>query len=236
MIVFAAIDLQAGEVVQLVGGQADALRVRLPDPVAVALSWQAAGFQALHVIDLDAARGQGSNRDAIDRIVEAVQVPVQVGGGIRDLEHARSLHAAGVARVIVGTRAIEEPEWLERAAGELPGVLVVAADVRAQHVLTHGWTRQTPLQLDHALGRLEPLPLAAVLITDVGREGQMVGVDRALFQHACASTRHPLFCAGGIATVDDLRVLDQAGAAGAVLGMSLYTGAIKPHQLAGVFT
>ena len=235
MIVFAAIDLQAGEVVQLVGGKADALRVRLPDPVAVARGWQAAGFQALHVVDLDAARGQGSNRKAIDRILECVEVPVQVGGGVRDLEHVLSLRAAGAARVIVGTRAIEEPEWLERAAAENAEVLVVAADVRDGQVLTRGWTRATPLQLEEALDRFDSLALAGILITDVSREGQMLGVNRALFEQAAARTHHPVFCAGGIASLDDLRVLDQAGAAGAVLGMSLYTGAIEPHQLAGAF-
>jgi phosphoribosylformimino-5-aminoimidazole carboxamide ribotide isomerase len=236
MMVFAAIDLQGGEVVQLVGGKAEALRVRLPDPLAVAQRWQEAGFQALHVIDLDAARGHGHNRDAIDRILEAVQVPVQVGGGVRELEHARALQSAGAARVIVGTRAIEDPNWLRRVSEEFPDFLVVAADVRDGQVVTHGWAQTTAFQLDEVLERLDLLPIAAILITDVSREGQMVGVNTGLFGRAVASTRHPVYCAGGIGNLSDLRALDRAGAAGAVLGMSLYTGAIEPHQLAGVFS
>src|SRR6185503_2836764 len=111
VIVFAAIDLQAGEVVQLEGGRADALRVRWPDPVAVAHKWVESGFRELHVIDLDAARGTGSNRELVESIIEAVDVPVQVGGGIRDDVAIQRTIDAGAARVIVGTRAIEDPEW-----------------------------------------------------------------------------------------------------------------------------
>jgi phosphoribosylformimino-5-aminoimidazole carboxamide ribotide isomerase len=233
VIVFAAVDLQEGEVVQLVGGRAENTRVRWPDPVAVAQKWEKAGFAALHVVDLDAARGTGSNFDWVKQIIESVMIPVQVGGGVRDSERAHELIAAGAARVISGTRALEDPAWLEDVATELPQRVVVATDVKNGTVLTRGWTQETPLQLAEAVTRLNDLPLAAVLITDVGREGQLTGVDEAMFQSAIALCRHPVYAAGGIAGPSDLAVLRRAGAGGAVLGMSLYTGAIDPTQLQG---
>ena len=233
MIVFAAVDLQEGDVVQLVGGRAQDARVRWPDPVAVALKWEVAGFAALHVIDLDAARGNGSNLDWVTRIIENVNIPVQVGGGVRDSKRAHALIEAGAARVISGTRALEDPEWLNELALELPGRVVVAADVRNRLVLTRGWIRTTPFLLEEVLNRLNEVPLAAVLVTDVGREGQLAGVDEALFQSAIAICEHPVYAAGGIAGHNDIDRLRGLGAGGAVLGMSLYTGAIDPAQLQG---
>ena len=233
MIVFAAVDLQQGEVVQLVGGRAEETRVRWPDPVAVAQKWEKAGFAALHVVDLDAARGTGSNFDWVKQIIESVTIPVQVGGGVRDSKRAQELIAAGAARVISGTRALEDPAWLQEVTTELPQRVIVAADVMNGTVLTRGWTQETAQQLAEVLAWLDDLPLAAVLVTDVGREGQLTGVDEALFQSAIARCRHPVYAAGGIAGPSDLAVLRRAGAAGAVLGLSLYTGAIDPTQLQG---
>ena len=140
MIVFAAIDLLAGEVVQLVGGRPQSMRVRLTDPVAVAQQWVKAGFQALHVVDLDAARGTGNNREVIEAILDAVNVPVQVGGGLRELSQIKQIIELGAARVIVGTRAIEDSIWLQQVASELPNRLVVAGDVNQRHIVTRGWT------------------------------------------------------------------------------------------------
>ena len=231
MIVFAAVDLQQGEVVQLVGGRRDSARVRLPNPVEVAQQWEQAGFRELHVIDLDAARGEGDNRRLVRDIVRSVSVPVQVGGGVRGVVAIESLLELGAARVITGTRAIEDEDWLHMAAAQFPEKLVVAADVKDGIVLTRGWTATTKLTLADALDRLNRHPLAAVLITDVGREGQMTGVDQQLFQDAAKRSVHPLYAAGGIASAADLAALEAAGAAGAVLGMALYTGAIDGTEL-----
>ncbi len=235
MIVFAAVDLQQGEVVQLVGGRPENARVRWNDPVGVAQRWEAAGFRALHVIDLDAARGTGSNLDAVTRIIGSVSLPVQVGGGVRESERARDLFTAGAARVITGTRALEDAAWLREISSEFPNRVVVAADVRGDVVLTRGWTEETAQRLPNVLAQLNELPLAAVLITDVGREGQLTGIDATLFQRAVKTSRHAVFAAGGVAQREDLVVLREIGAAGAVLGMSLYTGAIRSSELAGEF-
>jgi phosphoribosylformimino-5-aminoimidazole carboxamide ribotide isomerase len=235
MIVYAAIDLKNGEAVQLVGGRADAQRIAWPEPVAVAQRWIDAGFRALHVVDLDAALGSGDNRVVIAEILDVATVPVQVGGGVRDDESVAALVEAGASRIIAGTRAVEDPAWRARMAQRYQASMVVAADVRGDHVVTRGWTTQTKLTAATLLDDLNDEPLAGVLITDVGREGQMTGIDVAKFAELVKRSRHPIMAAGGIRDLTDLRVLAEAGVAGAVLGMSLYTGAIDPAMVAAEF-
>ena len=233
MIAYPAIDLRGGRAVQLVGGRPETECISLPDPVEVAVGWADAGFRALHVIDLDAALGTGNNRAIIDRILGAVSVPVQVGGGIRDDATADALIGAGAARVIVGTRAIEDEAWRRALAVRHPQRVVVAADVRGDNIVTRGWTEETALRADSFLRTLSHEPIAAVLVTDVGREGQMIGVDVAKFEVLVRASSHPVLAAGGIRDLSDLRALEAAGVAGAVLGMALYTGAIDAPAAAG---
>jgi phosphoribosylformimino-5-aminoimidazole carboxamide ribotide isomerase len=235
MIAWPAVDLRGGRVVQLVGGDPDCERVRLADPVSVARHWVACGFRALHLVDLDAALGQGDNRALLGRVAAAVPVPVQAGGGVRDDHAVNALLEAGATRVLIGTRAIEDPAWLRAMAATRPGRLIVAADVRAGFVVIRGWTASTTLTLDAALASLDDLPLAGVLVTDVTREGRLEGIDAAAFRAAVQATRHPLIAAGGITSADDLRALEAAGAAGAVLGMALYTGRLDATQVAKEF-
>jgi len=235
MIAYPAVDLRAGYAVQLVGGEPGSDRVRLPDPVAVAGSWVAAGFGGLHIVDLDAALGTGDNRAVVDAILAVTEVPVQVGGGVRDDAHVASLFGAGATRVMVGTRAVEDPAWLWRIADRWPGRIVVAADMRDGSILTRGWTQVIDQDVESLLATFEDLPLAAVLVTDVRREGRMQGIDAATFARLAAGTRHDVMAAGGISSIEDLRTLDRAGLAGAVLGMSLYTGAIEARAAATEF-
>lgn len=236
MIVFAAIDLLAGEVVQLVGGEPARARVRLPDPVETALQWQRAGFEALHIIDLDAARGTGSNREIIREVIAALEVPVQLGGGIRDEVAVERALELGVAHVITGTRAIADRPWIQRVSSSFPKRIVAAADVRDGVVLSHGWTQSTDQGLNDVLDSLNDCELGAVLITDVGREGQMLGADLELFGAAVGRSAHSVFAAGGIGETKDVVELQRTGAAGAVLGMALYTGAIDPLELRQALT
>lgn len=221
-----AIDLKGGRTVQLVGGQPGTERVSLPDPVAQAQKFLALGFEELHVVDLDAALGQGSNLSLVRELIAASAVPVQVGGGVRSLAAAADLLEAGAARVIVGTRAVEDPAWLSTMATQLPGRLVVACDVKGSQVVSRGWTANTGVHALSFLATLDALPLAGVLVTDVSREGRLAGINAELFAQLAAATPHPLLAAGGVTTLEDLRALSRAGAAGAVLGMSLYAGDI----------
>ena len=233
MIVYAAIDLQQGDVVQLEGGRADAVRVTWPDAVAVAEKWVGLGYRALHIVDLDAARGAGSNLHLVEAIITKVNVPVQVGGGVRDDFAIERLLEIGAARVIVGTRAIEDADWRRRVADRFPGKLVVAADIQDQIVVTRGWTQQTGLHWRDVVKDMANDPLAAVMVTDVSREGRMGGVDVALFETIVGATQHPVIAAGGIANDDDVISLSRVGAAGAVLGMALYTGRIQLATIPG---
>lgn len=235
MIAIPAIDLRDGACVQLVGGDFAAERVRRPDPMEVAREWEEAGFAALHVVDLDAAMGRGSNGDAIAQLTRAVSIPVQVGGGVRDEASIDRVLSLGAARVIVGTRALQEPEWLEQVARERPGRLVVAVDVRGRAVLTHGWTRTLSVMLDEVLERLTALPLGGVLVTAVHNEGRMTGPDVELTRDVARRVPHDVYASGGIAGLPDLRLLAGANAAGAVIGMALYTGAIDAKEAAREF-
>ena len=235
MIAYAAIDLRENRVVQLVGGRVENELVSLADPVSVAKKWVGAGFAALHIVDLDAALGLGSNREAIREIIENVDVPVQVGGGIRTNEDVQQWIGAGAHRVMVGTRAVEDPKWRNDVAAWYPGRIIIAADVRDGVVVTRGWQQTTSLEIDAFLTSLNDEPLAAILVTDVSREGQMSGMDTALFARLAALTQHPLVAAGGIRDEQDLHALAAAGAAGAVLGMALYQGAVDPAAITPMY-
>ena len=225
-----AIDLRGGRAVQLVGGQPADERVSLADPLAVARLWQDAGFRALHVVDLDAALGTGNN-DSVIAALLALDVPVQVGGGVRDDDAVARLVDLGAARVIVGTRAVEDRDWVERAAARWPGRIIVAADARAGAIVTRGWTAASALGAQEFVEGLGALPLAGVLVTDVTREGRMCGIDSTLFRDLVDATAHPLIASGGIGGAEDLRLLEGAGAAAAVLGMALYTSALDPSSI-----
>lgn len=235
MIAAPALDLMEGQCVQLRGGLPDDRPVSLPDPVAVARRWWDAGLTHLHVVDLDAALGRGDNHELVAEVVMATPAVTQVGGGVRSTDAARTLLGAGADRVIVGTRAVEDPEWLELLARGFPDRIVLAADVRDGKVLRKGWTESAPLSATALLRRIGEIPLAGVLWTDVAREGRLQGIDPILATEIIDATSYPVWISGGIATMDDLVVLAEAGAAGAVLGMSLYTGAIDVQAVAREF-
>jgi phosphoribosylformimino-5-aminoimidazole carboxamide ribotide isomerase len=234
-----AVDLKGGRCVQLVGGRPEDERVSLPDPVAVAKGWRERGFRTLHVVDLDAALGTGGgtvdNLALVERIAAEAPGDLQVGGGVRSGERARALLAAGADRVIVGTRAVEDPVWLAELAGRHPRRIAVAADVRDGVVLSRGWKEASPLRILPFLESLEKLPLAGILCTDVGREGRLEGIDRDGVAEVIGTSPHPVWISGGVTTMGELRFLADQGAAGAVLGMALYTGALDAGRVVELF-
>ncbi|HUG27780.1 MAG TPA: HisA/HisF-related TIM barrel protein, partial [Gemmatimonadales bacterium] len=189
----------------------------------------------LHVVDLDAALGRGDNSVIVSAILDLPGLAVSVGGGVRTTEQIGRLIDAGADRVVVGTRAIEDSDWLEQAAAQFPGRLVVAADVRERQVVTRGWASGSGQGIGAVLDRLGALPLAGVLVTAVHQEGRLSGPDLALIADCLAGTTLPVVASGGITTMEDLRVLGQAGAAAAVLGMALYTGSLDPDTVAREF-
>lgn len=238
MIVVPAIDLRDGACVQLVGGSYARERVRLDQPVAVARRWAECGFRHLHVVDLDAATGNGSNASVVAAILDdaGADVDVRVGGGVRTTTRVEDLFAAGARYVTVGTRAIENPDWLADLAAAHPGAVIAAADVRDRRVVTHGWTRAESTDVLDFLAAVEHLPLGGVLVTAVHREGQMVGPDLALMDDLTAASDLPIIASGGIASRDDLLALAHRGVSAAIIGMALYTGAVDPLAIAEEFS
>jgi phosphoribosylformimino-5-aminoimidazole carboxamide ribotide isomerase len=235
MIAIPAVDLREGACVQLIGGSFQQERVRLDDPIGVARMWERYGFNRLHVVDLDAAIGRGSNFGVVRDLLADASVPVQVGGGIRSGETVEELFEAGAARVIVGTRALEEREWIAELAARHPGEIVVACDVRERRVTTRGWTRTLPLDILDVAEELNAHPLGGLLVTAVHREGLMQGTDLPLMEDVVETSHFPVFASGGVASILDLRALEHRGLAGVVIGMALYTGALDPRVVAGEF-
>ncbi len=235
MIVMPAVDIRDGACVQLVGGDYLVERVRLPNPDLVAQGWRSAGFSDIHVVDLDAATGRGDNNAVVAAVISRLGGGVQVGGGVRSAERVAALIGAGVDRVVVGTRALEDSAWLATLTDEYPGRLVVAADVRGRNVVARGWTTGTGRTIDQVLATLEPLELAGVLITAVHVEGSLGGADLELVEWAVKHSRHPIQASGGIRDLDDLRALRAAGAARAVVGMAFYTGGLDREAVAAEF-
>ena len=232
MIAIPAVDLRDGACVQLVGGSYAEERVRLPDPARVASRWVECGFAMLHVVDLDAATNKGDNADISGAILHRTSVDVQVGGGVRTSEHVERLLGSGARRVVVGTRAIEEPGWLADLASSHPGAIVLAADVRQRRVVTRGWTATSNRDIASLLDDVSALPLGGILVTAFHREGAMKGTDLPLMEEVARTATVPVFASGGIATRRDLDELQDAGVAGAIIGMALYTGALDPRLIA----
>lgn len=235
MIAIPAIDLRDGACVQLVGGAYDAERVRLDDPVEVARTWERAGFRRLHVVDLDAATGRGTNAEVIREILRATSLETQVGGGIRDLDRIEAVLSDGADRVILGTRAVEDEGWLAEMTELYPTQIIVAADVRDRRVVARGWTETTGRHVIDLIESLNDLALAEVMVTAVHREGQMQGTDLPLMEDVAEESVHPVCASGGIGSIGDLRALEDRGVASVVIGMALYTGAIDPRVVAEEF-
>lgn len=231
MQVIPAIDLRDGACVQLVGGSYDEERVRIEDPVAVAQRWTRLGFSRIHLVDLDAATGRGSNCEIVREILEVTPALIQCGGGVREIETIDELLSAGASEVVVGTRAVEDPAWLEEAVARYPNRIIVAADTSARRILSRGWSQTNSRDVIDFVDELATLPLAAVLVTAVDREGRLEGPDVELVEEITARLTIPLQASGGVRNIEDIRALSDAGASAALVGMALYTGALNPQTI-----
>ena len=235
MIAIPAIDLREGACVQLVGGAYAAERIRLEDPVHVAREWQQHGFGRLHVVDLDAATGRGSNSTLVNAIVQAETARVQVGGGLRTTDQVREALALGARYVVLGTRALEDLDWLAEVADENPGEVILAADVKERRIVTRGWQRTMPRNVLDVVEEVASLPLGGLLVTAVHKEGRMLGADLALMEDVVECAGCPVLAAGGVGGMGDLWALEDRGVSGVVIGMALYTRAVDPRVVAEEF-
>ena len=234
MILYPAIDLKDGQCVRVVHGDFATATVFNDSPADQARIWAEAGFEWLHVIDLTgSAEGKAVNGAAVEAILEAVSMPVQLGGGIRSLENIETWIEAGVSRVILGTAAVRDPEMVKTAAREWPEQIAVSVDVRAGKVAVQGWLEDSGLDPLTVARRFEDAGVSALIVTDIDRDGALQGFNVEVFGQVADAVDIPVIAAGGLATADDIRkVRAWTGRqiSGAVLGRALYAGTIAPLE------
>ncbi|MFZ0158178.1 MAG: bifunctional 1-(5-phosphoribosyl)-5-((5-phosphoribosylamino)methylideneamino)imidazole-4-carboxamide isomerase/phosphoribosylanthranilate isomerase PriA [Kineosporiaceae bacterium] len=221
-----AVDVAGGRAVRLVQGEAGS-ETSYGDPLEAALAWQAAGAEWIHLVDLDAAFGRGSNRELLDAVVGALDVAVELSGGIRDDASLTAAMVTGCARVNLGTAALEDPEWTRTAIDRYGERVAVGLDVRGTTLAARGWTREGG-DLWETLARLDADGCARYVVTDVTKDGTLRGPNVDLLRAVCARTDRPVVASGGIATLDDLvalRALVPDGVEGAIVGKALYAQA-----------
>jgi phosphoribosylformimino-5-aminoimidazole carboxamide ribotide isomerase len=234
VILFPAIDLKAGQCVRLEQGDMARATVFHVDPAAQAQAFAAQGFTWLHVVDLDGAtQGAPVNIEAVTRIREAVRIPIQLGGGIRDRATIETWLGKGIERVIIGTAAVRDPELVRYAARTFPGRIAVALDARDGHVAVEGWSTNTELTaLDIAL-RFEDVGVAAIIYTDIARDGLLRGLNLDATIALAEAVSIGVIASGGLASLDDVRALIEPRAqklVGAIAGRALYDGRLDPTQ------
>ena len=236
MLILPAIDLRAGRCVRLRQGDYSRETVFDDDPVAVARRFEDAGAAWLHMVDLDGAReGEPKHLDKVAAVLEAVGMNVELGGGIRTAQAVKTALGLGLARVIVGTRAVREPDWLTEIATRFPGRVALGLDARRGCVAVEGWeseTRQTAVEMLRAAAAL---PLAAIIYTDIARDGMMAGPNVEATTHVAKASPFPVIASGGVTTVEDIRRLKASGTIhGAIIGRALYEGTIDLKEAIAV--
>ncbi len=230
--VYPALDIRAGRAVRLVRGEPGA-QTDYGDPLEAALAWQRAGARWLHLVDLDAAFGTGANSEQIAEIVAAVDVPVELSGGIRDDRRLAAALATGCRRVTIGTAALESPSWIAEVLADHGDRICVGLDVRGPALRTRGWTADAATTLMEALARLDAAGCRRYIVTDTARDGALVGPNLELLRAVCRATARPVVAAGGVARLRDIRDLARLagyGLEGAVIGKALYEGVFTLGQ------
>lgn len=225
LVLLPAVDVQDGRAVQLTQGVAGSEKV-FGDPLEAALRWQGAGAEWLHLVDLDAAFGRGSNADITARIASEVGMSVELSGGIRDDASLERALATGARRVNIGTAALEDPEWCDRIIGEHGDRIAIGLDVRGTRLAARGWTREGG-ELWEVLDRLEAAGCERYVVTDVASDGMLSGPNLELLASVCDRTSAKVVASGGVSTLDDIRALRamvDRGVEGAIIGTALYVG------------
>jgi len=226
-----AVDVKDGRAVRLVQGEL-AKESIYGAPLEVALEFQAAGAEWLHLVDLDAAFGHGSNATLLAEVVGALDIKVELSGGIRDDESLRRALATGCTRVNLGTAALEDPQWTERVIGEFGDRIAVGLDVRGHVLAARGWTKEGG-DLFETLARLDKDGCARYVVTDVTKDGTLAGPNLELLQSVCAATNKPVVASGGISSLADIQALcdlNATGVEGAIVGKALYAGAFTLQE------
>ena len=237
--VFPAIDLIDGKCVRLLQGEYSSETQYSDDPISQALSFQEEGASWIHIVDLDAARtGIANNASIIEKIASQLEIPVQVGGGIRDLERARLIFDSGVTRIVIGTAAIENPSLLEEVVSI--GRVAIAVDLKGNKVAVHGWKKKTDLSYTDLFERFEKIGVDAYIVTHIERDGTLEGPDIDAYKNIISSTTKDVIASGGVGSTDDLRdlsLLDVNGKnlRGVIVGRAFYEGKFSLSQAIEAF-
>ena len=238
MILFPAIDLKGGECVRLKLGDMDQATVYNADPAAQAKAFEDHGFEYLHVVDLDGAfAGESRNGTAVEAILKATKNPVQLGGGIRTINHIEAWLSKGLARVILGTVAVRDPDLVKEACRKFPGKVAVGIDAKGGKVAVEGWAETSELTVIDMAARFEDAGVAAIIYTDIDRDGILTGINWDGTLELARSTSIPVIASGGLASMDDIRRMTETDAQvleGAISGRALYDGRIDPNDALAV--
>ncbi len=239
MIVIPAIDIKNGKCVRLLQGRMDAETVFSDDPAAMGSRWEEEGAELIHVVDLDGAVAKRPvNLETIRRIIDRVNVPVQVGGGIRDMDTVRMYMAHGVSRVVIGTEAIKNPDLVKEACREFPDRIVVGIDAMAGKVAIEGWTEATEVTAVELARQFEGYGVAAINFTDIERDGMRTGPNLKETEKFAISTSIPVVASGGVSSIEDIKnlvPLESAGVVGVITGRALYDGSLELKAAIEIF-
>ena len=230
MIIYPAIDIRGGRCVRLTEGRFDAETVFADDPAEMALKWAGLGAEFLHLVDLDGAlAGEGRNVPVIERILQSVSIPVQLGGGIRNLETIEKLLELGVTRLILGSAAVKNPELVAEACKKYPGHIAVGIDAKNGEVAIEGWGQGSGVAATELAKKMASFGVETIIYTDISRDGMLSGVNveaTAALARACGV---PIIASGGVASLDDIRrvkAVEGDGVQGCIIGKAIYTGAV----------
>lgn len=226
MIIFPAIDIMGGNAVRLLNGDYDKKTVYGNDPVKIALALQNSGAENIHIVDLDGAKSGGTpNFDVISDIIKRTNLFAEVGGGIRDMKTVRRYIKAGAGRVILGTAAAKDPDFVKEAANEFGNKIAVSIDIKDGFVAVNGWTEKTDLTVWDFMKRIEDIGVKTVICTDISFDGAMRGTNRNLYKNLVENTCINIIASGGVSTLKDVLSLKEAGVYGAIIGKAYYVGA-----------
>ena len=232
MILFPAIDIRGGKCVRLTQGDYDQETVYHDSPTSMAQQWEREGGEFIHVVDLDGAKsGDTPNMNAIRDLVQGVNVPVQVGGGVRTMEKVTQHIENGVSRVIIGTAAIEDPEFLKEAVAKYGDKIAVSIDARGGYVATDGWTETSTTKATDLIQELEAIGVKTVVYTDILKDGMMQGPNMEELKEIDEMTSIDIIASGGVSTEQNIRDLRAMGLYGAIIGKALYEGALSLQKL-----
>lgn len=238
MILFPAIDLKDGLCVRLLRGDMAQATIFNSDPVQQAQKFQAEGFEWLHLVDLNGAiEGKPVNADTVSKVVDSVEIPIQLGGGIRNREILDHWIEVGVSRIILGTAALSDPNFVLKACNDYPGKIVIAIDARDGKVAVEGWTKNSGVRVMDLALKFEDSGAAAILYTDINRDGAMGGVNIEATVDLAFSLKTPVIASGGVSSLNDLKELKEnatAGIEGVICGRALYDGRIEPAEAIAV--